>query len=120
VTVLSNDLEAVNIPGTWVTSLNTWRDVALFVGAVCNFAQVYQGITGGSVWFTGGVTLNSTFGSLPLAARNGIVTAAQNEGFDTSGFTGSSTLRQIIQSAGQQYIAAAKPMYPAGISLYTG
>lgn len=111
-----NRLEAVNIPGTWVQTSTTYLSVVKFIGAVCQFAQRYQGQTGG-LWFTGGVTLDSTFSSLPLSARNGLTSAAASFGFDTSGFTGASTLRAIIQSAGDQYVAAGLPLIMAGVSL---
>ncbi len=111
-----NRLETVNIPGTWVQTATTFLSVVKFIGAVCQFAQRYQGATGG-LWFTGGVTLDSTFNSLPLNARNGIVSAANSFGFDTSGFTGASTLRVIIQSAGDQYNAAGLPLTLAGQAL---
>jgi hypothetical protein len=117
---ISNALESVNIPGTWVTGTDTWRDIALFVGAVCNFAMTFQAITKGGLWFTGGVTLDSTYGSLPATARDGLLSAFQAEGLDTTGLTASSTLRQVIRSAGVQYVAAAKPMFAASISLYEG
>jgi hypothetical protein len=109
-------LESVNIPGTWLTAANTWRDAVRFVGAVCQFAQRYQGATGG-VWFTGGVTLASTFNSLPQAARDGLTVAAESFGFDTSGITGTSTLRQILLSVGQQYLATQPPLVLANVTL---
>jgi hypothetical protein len=118
-TTVQNDLEAVNIPGTWVLTSNTWRDVVLFVGGCCQFAQRFQGQTGGR-WFGGSVTLDSTFNSLGATVRNGLQAAAQSFGFDTSGITSTSTLRQIIQSAGQQYVSMNLPLSMASIDLYTG
>jgi len=112
-------LESVNMPGTWVASTNTWRQVVRFVGAVCQFAQRYQGMANAQ-WFTGGVTLATTYGSLPVAARNNIAAAAQSFGFDTSGITGASTLRQIITSAGSQYLSMGLPLFLAGVDLHTG
>jgi hypothetical protein len=117
-TTVTTNLESVNIPGTWVTSANSWRDVVLFVGAACQYAQRFQGLVGGR-WFTGAITLDSTYGSLPVGARNGILTAALSFGFVTTGITGSSTLRQIITSAAQQYISLGLPLLLAGVDLYT-
>lgn len=115
-TKVRNGLESVNIPGTWIQSTNTWGDVVRFVGAVCQFAQRYQGQTGG-LWFSGGVTLASTFGSLPVAARNGLSAAASSFGFDVGGVTGSTTLRAILLSVGQQYLATQPPLQLAGVIL---
>lgn len=106
------------MPGTWVLTTNTWRDVVLFIAAACVFAQTFQGQTGGR-WFGGAVTLDSTFSSLGAGARNGLTAAAQSLGLDTSGFTGASTLRQIIQFAVQQLIAAGYPLFMCGVSLYS-
>jgi hypothetical protein len=116
---VSSALESANIPGTWLTTLNAWRDVALFVGAVCQFAQRYQGGPCGGRWFTAGVTLATTFGSLSTAVQQCILNAATSFGFDTSSMTGSTTLRQIIRSAGQQYQSAHLQLILAGVDLYT-
>lgn len=116
---VANALESANIPGTWLTTSNTWRDAVTFTGAVCQFAQRYQGGACGGVWFTGGITLASTFGSLPANVRTCIADAATSFGFDTSAVTGSTTLRQLLLSAGQQYQAATLPLVMAGVSLYT-
>lgn len=112
-------LEAVNMPGTWVQTTNTWRDVVLFIGAACQFAQRFQGMVTGNRWFTGGVTLDSTFNSLPAGVRSALSSAATSFGFDTSGITGTSTLRQIIQAAAQQYVSLGLPLIMAGVSLYS-
>jgi hypothetical protein len=115
-----NALERINIPGTWVAATNSWRQVLRFVGAVCQFAQRYQGLSAGGLWFTGGVTLDTTFGSLPANVQNYTRSAAQSFGFDTSGITASSTLRQIITSAGSQYLSMGLPLFLAGVDLHTG
>jgi hypothetical protein len=111
-----SDLESVNIPGTWVLASNSWRDVVQFVGAVCQFAQRFQGQTGG-LWFTGGITLASTFSQLPSVARTGLTSAASSFGFNTSGITGASTIRAILLSAGQQYLATQPSLVLAGVVL---
>jgi hypothetical protein len=116
-TTVQNDLEAANMPGTWVATTNTWREVVLFVGGCCQFAQRYQGQTGGR-WFTGGVTLDTTFGSLPAGVRSALQAAAQSFGFSTSGITGTSTLREVIQSAANQYVAMGLPLIIASTDLY--
>ena len=118
-TRVSNALENANIPGTWVTTSNTWRDVVLFVGAVCQFAQRYQGGTCGGQWFTGGVTLATTFGALSAAIQQCLLDAASSFNFDTSGLTSGTTLRAILRNIGQQYIAAQLPLIMANVSLYT-
>jgi len=119
VTRVSNALESANMPGTWITTSNTWRQILRFVGAVCQFAQRYQGMANAQ-WFTGGVTLATTYGSLPANVRSDLLTTAQSFAFDTSGITGASTLRQIITSAGSQYLSLGYPLILAGVDLHTG
>jgi hypothetical protein len=58
--------------------------------------------------FTGGVSLSTTFGSLPQAVQNAIISAAQSFNISTSGLTASTTLRIILKAladnfSGQQY-----------------
>jgi len=101
-----NRLEGVNIPGTWIQTTTTAREVIRFIGACCQFAQRYQGGSCGGQWFTAGVTLDDTFGSLSAAVQQCIIEAATSFGFDTSALTGASTLRQVIKSAADQYLAA--------------
>jgi len=114
---VSNGLESANIPGTWLTTSNTWRDAVRFVGAICQFAQRYQGLVTGSLWFTGGVTLATTYGALPQAAKDGLLAAAQSFSFDTSGLVAGSTLRQVLVSVGNQYLASQPPLVLAGVTL---
>jgi hypothetical protein len=107
-----NRLEAVNIPGTWVQTTTTYREVVRFIGAVCQFAQRFQGITGipGDRWFAGGRTLDSTFGSLGTAGQQALIDTADSFGFDHSSLTASTTLRTFLKSAGDQYVAAGLPL----------
>lgn len=113
---VQNALESVNIPGTWIATTNSYRDVVRFIGAVSQFAQKFQGATGG-VWFTGGVTLATHFNTLPQAVRTGLVSAAASFGFDTSGVSGATTLRAILLSVGQQYLATQPPIKLDGVNL---
>lgn len=115
--VASADLEAFNMPGTWITGSNTWRDVVKFIGAACQFAERFQGDTGGQ-WFTTGITLATTLNTLNTNTRNGLSSAATSFGLSTAGVTGSTTLRQVIVSAANQYISSGLPIVLAGVSLY--
>lgn len=109
-------LEAANIPGTWVATATTYRTVVRFIGAVCQFAQRFQGISGipANRWFAGGRTLDSTFGNLGAAAQQALIDTADSFGFDRSTLTASTTLRAFLKSAGDQYVAAGLPLILAG------
>lgn len=107
-------LENNNIPAGWVTTATTWRTIVRDVVSMFLFVQRYQG-AGGPAVFTGGVTLASTFGSLPQAVRTALTTAATDQGFDTSGLTGATTLRQILRAMGLQW--GARPILIGDLSI---
>lgn len=104
---VQNDLESRNIPGTWVAANTTWRTIARAVMIYCFLFQRYGAVAANysNALISGTVTLDTTFGSLPLQVRQNLQTAAQQLGLDTSGFTGASTLRQILVGVGSQWIA---------------
>lgn len=108
-------LEAAEIPGTWVQTTTTYRAIVRMVGGCCQFAQRYQGTVGG-VLFPGAVTLDSTFGSLAPAQRAGMLGAAASLGMSTATWTAAATLRSVMQSAGDQYVAA-RPLSIGGVAL---
>jgi hypothetical protein len=104
VTSVHDKLEAINLPGDWVNTSLTWLQVVRIVFGVISymqrFAAVFAGAGGGTVpaIFTGGRTLNSTFGSLPALVQTAMISAAQSLGIPTTGLTGSTTLRAILRN----------------------
>ncbi len=113
---LRSGLEADNIPGTWLTSTTTYRQTVRFVGACCQFMQRYQG-SGLPFVFQPGITLDTTFGTLPAATQQGLISAAQSFSFDNGALIAASTLRQILVSVGNQYLATQPPLQMAGVAL---
>jgi hypothetical protein len=116
-----NRLEAVNIPGTWVQTSTTYREVVRIIGAVIQFSQRFQGVSGipANRWFAGGRTLDSTFGSLAAPAQQALLDTGASDWerpdgtifhFDTSALTGSTTLRALLKSVADQYLAAGLPL----------
>lgn len=101
-TAVQNALEGLNFPALWVNSTHTYREVLRIVGAAFQFVQRYHGLGGGKI-FGGGVTLNTTFGSLPLAVRNRLRDTADSFGFDRTGITNSTTIRVILKSMADQW-----------------
>lgn len=114
VTAIQTFLENNNIPAGWVTTALTWRTIVRDVVSMFLFVQRYNGI-GGPAVFTGAVTLNSTFASLPLAVRVALQQAAAAQNFDTSSLSGASTLRQILRAMGLQW--GAQPILIGGLSI---
>lgn len=96
-------LENRNLPGNWVVSTTTYRTIIRLVIAVSGLLMRYAWLTESiEAVISGAVTLNTTFGSLPLAVRQKLQEAAVQLGIDTSGFTSASTLRQILQGVADQ------------------
>jgi hypothetical protein len=56
--------------------------------------------------FTGGVTLSTTFGSLPQAVQNAIISAAQSFNISTAGLTASTTMRVILKALADNFQAS--------------
>lgn len=114
VTNVQSKLETANIPAGWVNNTLSWLTVVRTVLGMFSFLQRYgviYGDTNGTVapsLFAGGVTLSTTFGSLPQAVQNAMVSAAQSFGISTAGLTAGTTLRVILKALadnfqGQQY-----------------
>jgi len=108
-TAAGNRLEGMNMPGTWVTSTTTYRDLVRFFGAACQFALRFSSFGAGK-WFNGTVTLDTRFNQLGAIARQALLDAFDSFGFDRTQMTGTTTLRAIIRSAGQQYLDAGMPL----------
>lgn len=101
-TTVQNALETANMPANWVQSTHTYRTVVRAAAAFCQFMQRLQAFYTGKI-FTGGVTLSTTFGSLPAGVRTVLIATANDLNFNTSSLSGSSTLRQIIKAMGDQW-----------------
>lgn len=97
-------LEARNIPAQWVTGALTWRRLLRIVWAiftfVTRFATVNQITT---AFLSGGITLDTTFASLSAQNRQRLLDTAADMNFNTDGFTGASTLRQILKGVADQW-----------------
>jgi hypothetical protein len=106
-------LEAAEIPGNWVETTTTYREIARVVGALCQFAQRYQGLVGGP-WFSGTVHLSNTFSTLSIEQQQGIRDAAFTFGFSQAAILGTATIRDVLKSMADQYLAAGMPLYLNG------
>lgn len=113
-TGVKNFLENANIAANWISTADTWRGVFRSVAGMFMFWQAYEVLyvnaNGGPApsVFAGGVTLNTTFGSLPVAVQNAMLAAATNQHIPTTGLTAGTPLRAIEKNmadfyAGQVY-----------------
>lgn len=103
VTAIKNFLEARNIPAHWVTTALTYRKMLRVMVGIFQFAQVYFRLHGLTL-FRNGVNLDTEARQIPLAERNRLSEAAQVAGLDTSGITGTTTVREILRQLGQQWL----------------
>lgn len=101
---LQTQLETKNIPAQWVAAGMTYGQVLRKVVHIFQFMQRLNGHAGMSRLLANGVTLDSPFNGIPGAAKNKLKTAAQSFGWDTSGFTPGSTMRQILKAAADQWV----------------
>jgi hypothetical protein len=68
------------------------------------FFQRYRGLTGTTGPLLGGtVTLNTQFNQLPGGVRADLIATAADMGFDTSGLSGTNTIRQILKTMADQW-----------------
>ena len=109
VTAVHNVLETLNLPAGWVTTSLSWlaivRTVLGMFSFLQRFGQLYaaqNGVPPPSI-FAGGVTLNTTFGSLPLAVRTALLATADSFGIPTTGLTGSTTIRVILKNMADMF-----------------
>lgn len=99
-------LEALNIPANAVTATNTYRQVLRGVIAIFSVSQRFYSIRGtspaGSRLFPPGITFATTLGDLSVDVRSDLQTAATQLGYDYSGLTLTSTLRQVLNKLASQ------------------
>lgn len=93
-------LEATNLPAEMLTSGMTYRTVIRGIMGIHRVAQCMRGK--GFRIFAGAVTLPTTLNSLPVAARTALSECATSLGYDQTGITGASTIRQMLAKIVQQ------------------
>lgn len=96
-----NYLEAGNIPGTWVNTGMTYRQVLRTVLNVFRFFSRY--VSKGGRISAAGYSLDTTWGELPQAAQDRLRATADEFGLDYSGVTANTTLRQILKGMADQF-----------------
>lgn len=102
-------LENLNIAAGWVSTADTWKGVVRSVCGMFSFWQRYSGVyldTEGTVApsvFASGVTLETTFGSLPAAVQAAMLATATDQGIPTTGLTAGTKLRAIEKNMADFY-----------------
>lgn len=100
------ELEALNIPADMLNTGNTYRQVLRGVIAIFSVTQNFYAIRGtqpeGGRLFPAGITLATTLGSLSVAVRQDLQAAASALGYDYTGLTLASTIRDVLKKLASQ------------------
>lgn len=89
-------LENVGIPAGWVNTGMTYREVLRTVTALFLFMQRVCAILGRTITVRAGA-LDTQFRNLPADVQAAIIQAADEQGFDRSGISNTTTLRVILK-----------------------
>jgi hypothetical protein len=108
VTALRTALEARNIPAHWISTSFTYRQALRIMVGIFQFAQVYHAETGRRL-FQDAITLTTRMNQIPAAERTRLSDVAAKTGLDTSGVTGTTTIRQLLKLLGDQWVT--RPIY---------
>jgi hypothetical protein len=111
-------LEQDELPGQWVQTTTTYREIVRVVGACCRFAESYE-YMGLGPWFSGTVHIASTFSALTAAQQQGIRDTAASLGLDQTIIIGTNTIRDVLKNLADQYVAgyvAGNPLYDLNLS----
>lgn len=101
-TVVQNQLEAMRIPGSWVTTDHTYRQVLRTTARIILFMQRYQGMFPEERAFPTGVTLATRFNQLTAGQRQRLIDVSDSLGIDRTGLTGAMTLRELLRALADQ------------------
>jgi hypothetical protein len=95
-------VEATGIPANWINVGMTYQTV---VQNCLRVTQLYQRLAGlGAGRLLGsGVTLGTTFNSLPAGVRQKLLDMADSLNFDKSSLSGAFTIRQILKALMDQW-----------------
>lgn len=95
-------LEAGDIPGTWVQSTDTWRQVLRGIFGMFLLAQRVHGRYNVTL-LPDGYTLDTTWAELPQGAKAILLDTAMYLGLDISQGSPTTTLRQIYRVLGNTW-----------------
>lgn len=97
VTQVQNALENLKIPGTWVSTAATYRQVIGTIARCCLLMQRFDGLNT-STFFQSGITLDTRMNQMTQTQRDRLAAAASSLGLDTSFITASMTVRTVLRT----------------------
>ena len=104
--LVESRLEAVNIPGTWVTANMSWRTFLLHLIKYLKFLKwlrVERQFNATRKIFHSGRTLDTTWSQLSVQAQTQLRNTADRFNLDYSSVTGSTTIRDMLILVVQQW-----------------
>lgn len=93
-------LENINIPSDWVSTSLTYREILRAVLVMFQLMQKFCGLQGGKLFES--ATLSTQYNQLPIEKRQALQAMAAHFSLDTSGLSGTSTLRDFLQTLRSQ------------------
>ena len=96
-TAVRSALESLRIPGNWVQAADTYRELLRMVGGLFQFSQRHNGLHG-KIIIPENLNMDQTWSEIPLLWRADLRQTATSFGYDTSGVTGSTTIRAILKT----------------------
>lgn len=96
-TIIQDRLEGWKIPGNWVTTNHTYREVVATVGKMCLLLQRFDGLHAMTL-FQSGITLDTRVNQLTAGQRDQLSAAAVSLGLDISFITGSMVIRDVLRT----------------------
>jgi hypothetical protein len=104
VSAVQTALENKNIPAGWVTQSLSYRTVLRTIWGFFAFLQRYAVVSGNTnPIIAASVNLDTQFGSLPQTAQDNLAATAKSLGLNTTGVTGTTTLRVILKGIADQW-----------------
>lgn len=100
--IVRSFLENVFIPAQWVTVGMTYRTILRVVIGLWRFRERLQHFVGVAL-FAAQIDLDKTVSEMPIKIQTALADAADALYLDYSGVTGSTTIRQLLYGAGQQF-----------------
>lgn len=96
------NLESLRIPGNWIQSTNTYREVLRFVSGLFQFAQRLHGLHQ-RILIPDTLNLDNTWGDIPQGWQDDLRDTADSFNYDYSQVNASTPIRAILKSLGDQW-----------------
>jgi len=106
-------LEVLRIPGNWVTTGHTYRQVLRTVAGLFQFSKRHFALHN-KILIPTANNMDHVWSDLPLAVRQELQATADALGYDYSGVTGSTPLRTILKSLADQW--GSQPFDMGGVT----